>query len=228
MAESVYPQYGLWPLVVLNLALFLGFAVSFFRPRTRTDWRTVGAFGAFLLALFTEMYGFPLTLYLLWSWFGNRLPDLDPLSHNTGHLWQVLLGWKGDPHLSIIHFLSDILIFAGFALIAAGWKVLYRAVREGQLATTGPYRWIRHPQYTGFLVVMVGFLVQWPTFATLLMFPVLVLMYVRLARREEQSLKEQFGAEYQRYVASTPAFIPKLASLAQFSRSRGSQESQNG
>lgn len=228
MAESVYPQYGLWPLVVLNLALFVGFAVSFFRPRTRTDWRTVGAFAAFLLALFTEMYGFPLTLYLLWSWFGNRLPGLDPLSHNAGHVWQVLLGWKGDPHLNILHFLSDILIFAGFALIAAGWKVLYRAVREGQLATTGPYRWIRHPQYTGFLVVMVGFLVQWPTFATLLMFPVLVLMYVRLARREEQSLKEQFGAAYQRYVDSTPAFIPKLASLVQFRRSRGSQESQNG
>lgn len=225
MAESVYPQYGLWPLVVINLALFVGFAVSFFRPRTRTDWRTVGAFAAFLLALFTEMYGFPLTLYLLWSWFGNRLPGLDPLSHNAGHLWQVLLGWKGDPHLNVFHFTSDLLIIGGFALLAASWKVLHRAVREGHLATSGPYRWIRHPQYAGFMVVMVGFLVQWPTFATLLMFPVLVLMYVRLARREEQSLKEQFGAVYDRYADSTPAFIPGWASLVQIWRSRGPKES---
>ena len=213
MQELPDSQYGLWPLVVLNVALFVGFAASFFRPRTRTDWRSLGAFSAFLVALFTEMYGFPLTLYFLWSWFGNQLPGLDPLSHNAGHLWQVLLGWKGDPHFNILHVVSDLLIVGGFALMAAGWRVLHQAAREGRLATTGPYRWIRHPQYVGFIVIMVGFLVQWPTFLTLLMFPLLVAMYVRLARREEHELRERFGAAYDQYAAGTPAFVPSLGRL---------------
>lgn len=223
MEAPVQPQYGLWPLVVLNFALFVGFAISFFKPRTRTDWRTLGAFSAFLLALFTEMYGFPLTLYLLWSWFGNRLPGLDPLSHNSGHLWQVLLGWQGDPHFNVLHLVSNLLVIAGFALVASGWRSLYRAVKEGRLATTGPYRWVRHPQYAGFLLVMVGFLVQWPTIPTLVMFPVLAAMYVRLARREERALNDQFGEAYQRYAARTPAFIPSPASLV---RARGLQGQQ--
>ncbi len=225
MRESADSQYGLWSLVVLNLALFIGFAVSFFRPRTRTDWRTLGAFSAFLVALFTEMYGFPLTLYLLWSWLGNRVSGLDPLSHDAGHLWPVLLGWKGDPHFNILHVVSDLLIVGGFALIAAAWKVLHKASREGRLATTGPYRWMRHPQYAGFVMTMLGFLVQWPTFLTLLMFPVLVAMYVRLARREERALSEQFGEAYGRYAASTPAFIPNAASFVRAGRVRGFRES---
>ncbi|NLG68199.1 MAG: isoprenylcysteine carboxylmethyltransferase family protein [Firmicutes bacterium] len=219
----IWPQYGLWSLVVLNFALFVGFAVSFFKPRTRTAWRTLRAFSAFLLALFTEMYGFPLTLYLLWSWIGNRLPGLDPLSHDSGHLWQVLLGWQGDPHFNVLHIVSNLLIIGGFALIASGWRSLYRAVKEGRLATSGPYRWVRHPQYAGFLLVMVGFLAQWPTILTLLMFPVLVVMYVRLARREERALREQFGEAYQQYAAGTPAFIPTLASVARAWRLQGQQ-----
>lgn len=208
MQTDRHPQYGLWLLVLVNLAIFVGFSVSFLRPRTRTDWRTLGAFSAFLLALFTEMYGFPLTLYLLWSWFGSRFPALDPLSHESGHLWLALLGYRGDPHLSFVHLLSNFLIFGGFALIGSGWQALYRARSRGVLATTGPYRWVRHPQYLGFIVVMVGFVLQWPTFATLAMFPVLVLMCVRLARREEQAVRETFGESYDRYAACTPAFLP--------------------
>jgi protein-S-isoprenylcysteine O-methyltransferase Ste14 len=202
--------YGLWSLVIVNAAVFIIFAFSFTRPRTSRDWRSFGAFAAFLLALFTEMYGFPLTIYLLSGWLGNHFPALNPFSHNSGHLWQTLLGLKGDPHLSPIHWLSDGLIAAGFITLGSAWKVLYQAQRTHQVATTGIYAHLRHPQYVGFVLIMLGFLVQWPTFITLIMFPILVMMYVRLARREEKGALAEFGDDYARYAARTPAFLPRL------------------
>jgi protein-S-isoprenylcysteine O-methyltransferase Ste14 len=204
------PAYGLWPLVVINTAVFVIFAFSFTRPRTSRDWRSFGAFAAFIVALFTEMYGFPLTIYLLSSWLGSRYPSADPLAHNSGHLWETLLGWGGDPHLNPLHLLSNVLIAAGFILLAAAWDVLYKAQRAGRLATTGPYDRVRHPQYAGFVLIMLGFLLQWPTLITLAMFPVLVAMYARLARREEREVAAAFGVEYAHYAARTPRFFPPL------------------
>jgi protein-S-isoprenylcysteine O-methyltransferase Ste14 len=204
------PAYGLWPLVVINAAVFIIFAFSFTRPHTARDWRSFGAFSAFLMALFTEMYGFPLTIYLLSGWLVRRYPGIDPLSHNAGHLWETLFGWGGDPHLNPLHLLSNVLIGAGFILLASAWPVLYRAQREHHMATTGPYAHVRHPQHVGFITIMLGFLLQWPTILTLIMFPILVTMYVRLARREEAEARSEFGVAYARYAAATPAFIPRL------------------
>jgi len=202
--------YGLWPLVVINAGVFIIFAFSFARPQTGRDWRSFGAFSAFIVALFTEMYGFPLTIYLLSGWLSGLYPGLDLLSHNSGHLWETLLGWKGDPHLNPLHLLSYVVIFGGFLLLAGAWNVLYKAQRTHTLAITGPYASIRHPQYVGFILIMVGFLLQWPTLLTLLMFPILVVMYVRLAGREERDVQAEFGEAYARYAASTPAFFPRL------------------
>ena len=209
------PAYGLWPLVIINAAIFIIFAFSFTKPRTARDWRSLGAFSAFLMALFTEMYGFPLTIYLLSGWLASRFPGIDLLAHNNGHLFQTLLGWQGDPHLSPLHLLSDGLIAGGFILIGAAWGVLYQAQRTHQIAVTGPYTYLRHPQYAGFIVIMVGFLVQWPTLITLAMFPVLVIMYLRLARSEEREALAEFGAPYATYASNTPAFWPRrLPSIA--------------
>ena len=204
------PAYGLWPLVVINSVVFIIFAFSFARPQSRRDWRSFGGFTAFIIALFTEMYGFPLTIYLLSGWLGNRYPGLNVYSHDSGHLWELLFGWKGDPHTNPLHLLSYLVIFGGFALLAAAWNVLYKAQRAQQLATTGPYARIRHPQYVGFILIMVGFLIQWPTLITLAMFPILLTMYVRLARREEREVRATFGETYERYAAVTPAFFPRL------------------
>lgn len=204
------PAYGLWALVVLNSAVFIVFAFSFTRPRTGRDWRSLGGFVAFVVALFTEMYGVPLTIYLLWGWLARRFPDLDPLSHDAGHLWQTLLGWQGDPHFSPLHLLSGLLIGGGFVLLARAWHVLHEAQRRGQLATTGPYAAIRHPQYAAFIVIMLGFLLQWPTLLTLAMFPVLVWMYVRLARAEEREVAQEFPEEWRRWAERTSAWIPRL------------------
>lgn len=207
------PAYGLWLLVVINSLIFIIFAFSFTKPRTARDWRSFGAFSAFIVALFTEMYGFPLTIYLLSGWLGSRYPGLDLLSHNAGHLWNTLLGWKINPHFDPLHILGNILIFGGFILLSAAWKVLYEVQRDHKLATTGSYAHVRHPQYGGFILIMLGFLFQWPTLITLIMFPILVAMYVRLAGREEREVLAEFGEQYARYAKSTPAFIPRLGSL---------------
>lgn len=202
--------YGLWVLVVLNSAIFILFAYSFFKPATARDWRTFGAFSAFIVALFVEMYGFPLTIYLLSGWLQSNYPGLDLLSHNSGHLWSTLLGEQGDPHFGFLHIASYIFLAFGFILLSNAWQVLYHAQRRNTLATAGPYARIRHPQYVAFVMILLGFLLQWPTLLTLLMFPVLLLMYGRLALTEEVDIRALFGQAYAQYVRSTPRFIPRL------------------
>jgi len=105
-----------------------------------------------------------------------------------------------------------VFIFGGFILLARSWDVLYKAQREHKLATTGPYAYVRHPQYAGFIAIMLGFLLQWPTLITLIMFPILVYMYTRLARREEREVIAEFGDQYIRYASGMPAFFPRLGS----------------
>lgn len=205
------PAYGLWGLVLVNSVVFILFAYSFFKPRSPRDWRSFGAFSAFLVALFAEMYGFPLTIYFLSGWLQSRFPNVDWFSHDAGHLFEMMFGWEANPHFGPFHILSFVLIGAGFVLIAAAWSVLYDAQQRGVLATTGPYRHVRHPQYVGFILVLLGFLVQWPTILTLVMFPVLGWMYVRLARQEEREVRAQFGEQYERYAATTPGWFPRLS-----------------
>ena len=204
------PAYGLWTLVIINSAVFIIFLYSFAKPQSVRDWRSLGALSAFLVALFTEMYGFPLTIYLLSGWLQTRYPGVDFLAHNAGHLLETLFGWRSNPHFGPFHLLSYALLGAGFVLLSAAWKVLYHAQRMQRLATDGPYARIRHPQYVAFVLIMLGFLVQWPTLLTLLMFPVLLWMYLRLARREEREMENAFGDTYRRYAAATPAFFPHL------------------
>lgn len=221
------PAYGLWTLVVLNSVVFIVFLYSFAKPRSKRDWRSLGALSAFIVALFTEMYGFPLTIYLLSGWLQSRYPGVDWFAHDAGHLLEMLFGWKANPHFGPFHLLSFALIGGGFWLLAAAWKVLHaaqgRASAAGDrtsgaaaaqhthtLATTGPYAHLRHPQYAAFVLIMLGFLVQWPTLLTVAMFPVLVYMYARLARREEREVAAEFGAAYRDYAARTPAFIPRV------------------
>ncbi|MDE0852989.1 MAG: isoprenylcysteine carboxylmethyltransferase family protein [Nevskia sp.] len=214
MSHNDVPAYGLWSLVIINSAIFIMFAYSFAPPKTSRDWRSFSAFSAFLVALFAEMYGYPLTIYLLSGWLTTKFPGVNWLSHDAGHLLETmvgrLFGWKVDPHFGPFHIASQVLIFGGFILTAVSWKILYAAQKAHQLAVTGPYARIRHPQYVGFVLVMTGFLLQWPTIITLAMYPILVTMYVRLALHEERDAQIEFGAEYERYAAQVPRFFPRF------------------
>ena len=156
------------------------------------------------------MYGFPLSIYLLSGWLQTRYPNLDLLSHNSGHLWSTLLGEKGDPHFGPLHIASYVFLTCGFYLLSSAWNVLYPAQRAGTLAVAGPYARIRHPQYVAFVLILVGFLLQWPTLLTLTMFPVLLVMYARLAVTEEAEMHRRFDAAFDTYAARTPRFFPVI------------------
>ncbi len=210
--EHTLPAYGLWTLVAINSLVFIIFAFSFAKPQSPRDWRSFGAFSGFVVALFAEMYGYPLTIYLLSGWLGTRFPGIDFLSHDAGHLLEMMFGWEANPHFGPFHVLSYLFIGGGFWLLSSAWQVLYAAQRTGTLATTGAYARLRHPQYVAFILVMFGFLLQWPTVLTLAMFPVLCVMYVRLARNEEAEAERVFGGEWERYAARTPRWIPRAAS----------------
>ena len=203
-------DYGLWPLVIINSAIFIFFAFSFTKPKTTLDWRSFGAFSAFIVALFTEMYGFPLTIYFLSGWLAENYPGIDFLPHDNGHLLHTLLGFEGNAHFDPLHIASNVFIISGFFLLSSAWSVLHKAQQTRSLASTGWYARCRHPQYIAFIIIMFGFLLQWPTIPTLVMFPILLVVYMRLAKREESIALEEFGDTYRQYMEITPAWVPRL------------------
>ena len=174
---------GLLSLAVINILIFAIFAFSFAPVRNLRSWQSLGVLSAFVVLLFVEMYGFPLTIYVVSAWATSRYPDIDPFAFSAGRRWNTLFGFKRDSHVHPIYFLSYLLVGSGSILIAYAWRTLYQAQRLNQLARTGAYSWIRHPQYLGFVMVMLGILLAWPAASTLIMFPILVAIYVRLARR---------------------------------------------
>ena len=209
MTET-FPSYGLWLLVLVNSTVFIFFALSFFKPRTSRDWRSFGALSAFIVALFVEMYGFPLTIFFLSGWLQTNWPGIDWFAHDSGHLLEVFFGWRSNPHFGPFHVFSYVLIGGGLWLMSVAWRHLWSAQRHGRLAVTGPYARIRHPQYVGFVLIMAGFLLQWQKILTLAMFPVLVWMYARLAKSEEADNHARYGQEWARYASQIPAFVPRL------------------
>jgi len=190
--------YGYWGLAVINVVLFILFiSLLPYRKQGRAAKASKGILAAFVVALFAEMYGFPLTIYIL-SWLVGYQ---NPLTHESGHLLFPELGM-----LSPLHFLSIAMIGGGILLVMQGWSKIYNA--KDSLVTGGVYSYVRHPQYLGIFLVISGFLLQWITIPTAIMFPILVLTYYRLARKEEKEMENLFGDEYRRYRLSVPMFLP--------------------
>ena len=197
--------YGMWVIAAFNVGLFLFFFLSFLPPRGFAEWRNLGVVTAFLVALFSEMYGFPLTIYLLTGWLGDAYPVLQPFNHKFGHLWVVVFGGS-DLAWALVMGGSLALMLAGYILLSKGWRQVHGA--RGRMVTDGLYAFVRHPQYTGLFLVITGFLVQWPTLLTVLMAPILLYAYVHLARSEEHHMLKQFGGQYREYTHRVPAFFP--------------------
>ena len=205
--ENISYAYGFWFLVLVNVALFGFFILSFLTPFKKREWRAMGVTLGFFVALFTEMYGIPLTIYILTAILGSRYPALNPFSHASGHLWLTFLG-GGALMMTVIHIISNGLTVIGFVIMWKGWKLIHDA--KDSLVMEGPYAYVRHPQYSGLFVIMIGMLIQWPTIITALMFPVLVFIYYRLSKKEEDEMIKTFGDEYKQYMGRIPMFIPKI------------------
>ena len=207
--QDIQYGYGFWSLVVVNAAIFVLLALSFLTPVKQREWRSFGVFTAFVVALFTEMYGIPLTIYVLTAVLGSRYPALNPFSHASGHLWITLFG--GGAWMSgVIHLISNALMGAGLLLMWAGWRKIHQG--RGELVTDGVYAWVRHPQYAGLFLITVGMLVQWPTIITVATWPILLTVYYRLARREEREAEARYGEAYRVYRGRVPMFVPRLRS----------------
>ncbi len=202
-------EYGMWPIVIVNIAIFTFFVLSYLKPKGRFEWQSMGTFTGFLAALFTEMYGFPLTIYILTSVMGSRYPALQPFAHINGNALVALLG--GSSLVSgLVMGLSGLIVLAGLVIIGVGWRQIHKA--NGQLVGQGLYSRVRHPQYASLFLIILGFMIQWPTFITLAMVPVLVFMYYRLARREEKEMENRFGAKYIAYRQQVPMLLPRFRS----------------
>jgi protein-S-isoprenylcysteine O-methyltransferase Ste14 len=201
------PWYGNWGSAAFAVAFFSVFVLAFLRSPRRREWRHLGAAEAYLVVLFAEMFGLPFTIYLLGSVLGVNLG----FGMLEGHLWAVLFDRLGllplEQGVAVVMAVSSTLINLGLLLMAIGWWQIWRA--RDELVTGGLYRFVRHPQYTGFLLVILAFLIQWPTLPTLVLFPVLLVAYVRLARREERELERRFGERYAAYRARTPMLLPR-------------------
>ena len=132
-----------------------------------------------------------------------------PLDHISGHLLGDLITYLGLGNgWFLVVATSNLLILAGILIISAGWERVYEA--EGELVTDGIYACMHHPQYTGIFIVTTGFMIQWPTLSTLILWPSVILMYVRLAKKEEQQVLEKFPEQYRQYMKNTPMFFPSV------------------
>lgn len=202
--------YGLWFAVFFNIFIVLAFVLSFIKPKKKVEWRSMGAFIGFVVALFAEMYGFPLTIYLLTALFGRAYPVLDPFSHPSGHLVLVFLGLShSHVAMTVLHLISNGIILLGFYIMYKGWMLIH-ASKGKELVTEGVYSYVRHPQYNGLFLITIGFLIQWPSLLTLIMWPILMFAYYKLAIKEERDVQKQFGEEFLRYKKKVPAFVPKI------------------
>ncbi len=202
-------DYFQWWLVAAYVILVGVFVFGILRPRQKSEWKSAGAAQAWVIALYAEMYGTPLTAYLLMNWLGRSTADAE--KHFNGHAWPLLLGLS-EPTTIWLQFwttvIGQLLVVAGAILALVGWRQIHNAVQEDRMATSGLYRWIRHPQYTGFFLFLIGSVINWPTLPTLITLPVLLSVYWRLAKQEEQDSLDRFGDEYRDYMKQTGRFLP--------------------
>ena len=204
-------HYGHWGWVLVMVLIASWVLYRFVAPRSWRDWMGAGLVQAFIIALYAEMYGFPLTIYLLTGFLGIDLP----LTGFSGHLWATMLGY-GATGAMLEMMLGGLFIVVGLALLIRGWVQVYRTSLEGKLATEGVYSVVRHPQYTGIMLAVFGQVIHWPTVITLLLFPLIAWAYIRLAKREELALTERFGEEYQTYRQRVPMLFPRLRNWREF------------
>jgi methanethiol S-methyltransferase len=202
--ENIWSHYGLWGMVVFWVVIY-GIAILLMPFYRKMSWKPKSAFLAFIVAFAIEMHGIPFGMYLVGAVFGVDLPE--------GILWGHTLG----PYIGANGILGTIFFgLIGFVLIYLGWRDIHKHywVQEegkGRLVTGGIYSYIRHPQYTGVFCLSLAMLSEWATVPLLIMFPLILFMYYRLAKREEKDMEKEFGQEYVLYRERTGMFLPRFS-----------------
>lgn len=195
---------GMWGMAVIVIVIASWLMYRYLAPDDWKEWTRAGVLQAFIIAFYAEMYGFPLTIYFLARFFG-----LDLAWTEGGNLWAHLFGTPMAHIVAMV--LGYTIVFVGASLVADGWRRIYQARREGKLMTEGVYARVRHPQYTGlFLIVFGEGVVHWPTIVSLAAFPVIVVAYTLLARKEERQMLDKFGDAYREHQRRVPMFIPRF------------------
>lgn len=193
-----------WGGAAISIVVVSWFFYRYVVPKNWREWTRAGIVQAFVIAFYVEMYGFPVTIYLLARIFGLDVRG----NFWDGNLWIYLTGRQEAMLVSM--FTGYAIVFFGVTLVVAGWREVYRANKQARLATRGPYALVRHPQYTGFFLALFGEgVVHWPTVFSLTAFPIVVIAYVLLARKEERQMIEKFGDEYREYQRRVQMFLPR-------------------
>lgn len=210
--EEGFAHSGAWALAIIMIVVISWFLYRYLAPKTWREWANAGVVQAFIIALYAEMYGFPLTIYLLSRYFGLDRPNLN------ASLWSTLLG-LGETGMMIAMLLGYAFVFLGIGIFFQGWRQVHRARQQNRLVTDGLYRFVRHPQYTGLFIALFGEgIVHWPTLFSVGLFPIIVFAYVRLAKKEEQRVLKEFGEEYEAYQQRVPMFIPRRKDWREFAQ----------
>lgn len=192
-----------WAGAAISIVVVSWFFYRYIVPKGWREWTRAGIVQAFIISFYAEMYGFPVTIYLV-----ARIFKLD-ISGTfwDGNLWIYLTGTEMAMIVSMI--IGYAISFSGITVLIAGWREVYLANKQKRLATGGPYVLVRHPQYTGIFLVLFGEgVVHWPTIFSLAAFPIVVIAYVLLARKEEWQMIEKFGDDYREYQQRIPMFLP--------------------
>mgnify|MGYP001116894190 CR=1 FL=1 len=208
--EEHIAHSGAWGLAIIMIVVISWFFYKYVAPKNWHEWASAGVVQAFIIALYAEMYGFPLTIYLLSRFLGLDRGDLN------ASLWSTLLG-MGETGMMISMILGYVLVFFGIGIFFQGWRQVHRARQTNALVTDGLYRLVRHPQYTGLFIALFGEgVVHWPTLFSVALFPVIVLAYYMLAKKEEKQVLAEFGDAYRAYQQRVPMFIPRKSQWRAF------------